>query len=119
MEAVQGVCFNSELPVSGNGWNGTDYFTRSIPASPTDSQLRSKTSNICHIYTFHFLMMGCLYARNIQRCENSINRRKTVHRFIIIIIIIQFPGSPYKHAHNLLLLLFHFQARPINTLITY
>jgi hypothetical protein len=42
--------------------NGT-YYT-------VDSQHRSITSTISHIYTF-YLMVGCRYAQNMQRCDTQ------------------------------------------------
>jgi hypothetical protein len=53
---ANGTGYISELIVSGNDWNGTPW--SSIPVIPADSQLRSITSTICHIYTFYLLMMG-------------------------------------------------------------
>jgi hypothetical protein len=70
---ANGICYTSELTVSRPG--------SSIPTRSIDIQLKNITSTMCHIYTFDLLMMGCWYAWNRQRCDNSINWRYTAHHF--------------------------------------
>jgi hypothetical protein len=73
---VTGSLINSLLQTMAH--STTDHFLG--PLLNRQCQLRSITSTVCHTYTFYLLMIGSWCTHNIQRCDNSINWRQTVHR---------------------------------------